>query len=451
MSNLARLLWSVPKISSPTTIGYDATQILAGFSGPINTTQNSLRIYMRSQLTLWSGWVIGTEAKWNMTSEYGDFDGAVQVAIDGGAFSDAPRATQAFTLFTGLPHAAHFVEVRVANGLGDVSYIASTGAVLVVTGQPPALLLPSAMIQVGADSALGLYSACTVANSAGFTPLLQAPNSTIYGSNVGSVKIKGAFNNLVVSLNGALKVGVSKNGGDPSFYSGTDESGSPTRALVIPCDGSTSTYNVWDDGNVRNTGGVFAVAGDSAFLDIGTRRRIDQYGDSVTYGSGPGATPVNSELMSVAAKLGFVGSTNGISGQTTSGGKTMLDTMLPARVVSSSDVAILALGGNSASGGIDSTEQADYSSCIDKLVAKGYGKVLCRGILPLADSNANVLAIAANATLKSIADGKANPKVIWVDTSTWTGYTTQDGVHPTAAGYVTLAGYAYTAYAALNL
>lgn len=453
MSRIANLLMMVPPLpSTPTTVNYTASQILGGFTGPIDTIQNAARVYFRTEITLWSGWIYGTEAKFTMTSDYGDYDGAVQVAVDGGAFASAsPRSGQVHTLFTGLPQAAHFVEFRIAPGLGDAAYMASTGNVLTVTGIPPSLVTLTSKIQVGGDTATGLYSGSMVANTANFTPVLQAPSGVTYGSNIGSVKIKGAFTKLVVTLNGARKIGVCQNGGAPVFYSVADESNNPSRAMIIPCDGSTSTYNVWDSGNSVNTGGVFAVAGDSTFLDIGTRRRIEQYGDSVTYGAGPGATSVDSELMSVAAKLGFVGSTNGISGQTIGGAKAMLDAVLPGRAVGANDVAILAIGGNSASGGIDSTEQADYGILIDKLLAKGYAKVLCRGILPLADSNSNNLAIAANATLKSVMDGKSNSKLIWIDTSTWTGYDTQDGVHPTAAGYVTLAGYAYTAYAALGL
>lgn len=448
--SIAHLLLGAVKAAtiSPATVSYTAAQFLNGFTGPISTTKNAARVYFRVQSTLWTGWITGTEAKWTMTSEFGDFDGAVQVAVDGGAFSGAVRVGQVHTLFTGLANTMHFVEIRIADGLGDVAYMASSGNVLTVTGAPPLLLTYSTKIQVGADSNLGLYSGATLANVATYTPLLQAPKGQDYGSNVGSVKIKGAFTNLVVSLNGNRKIGVCKDGGPPTFYTATDEANSPARAIVVPCDGSTAVYNVWDDGNFFN-GGIFGVSVDSAFLDIGTKRRLDQYGDSGTFGSGPGATSVDTETMSVAAKMGFVGSTSGLSGLTITGGKAFLDTVLAARVVAATDVAILALGGNSAEGGIDATEQADYGICIDKLVAKGYGKVLCRGILPLADSASNALVITANATLKSIVLAKSNPNVIWLDTATWTGYDTTDGAHPTAAGYVTLAAYAYPAYVPL--
>lgn len=432
----------------PTSLNFTSSQFAPGFTGAVSTTKNAARIYARAQLTLWSGFITGSEAKFTTTSDFGDFDGAVQVAIDGGAFASAPRAGQVFTLFTGLPHATRFVELRYGPGLGDAPYIASSGSVLVVTGQPPALQTLASKIGPGADSALGLYSGAVTANSATYTPPLAAPKGTVYGSNVNSVKIRGAFNKLVVTVNYARKVGVSKNGGPAAFYTIGDESGTPTRAILIPCDGSVATYNVWDSGNDQPTGGAFAVAGDAEFLDIGTRRRLDQYGDSITFGSGPGATSVDTETMRVASALGFVGSTNGISGQTVGGGKTMLDNVLPLRTVNSSDVAILALGGNNASSGIDATEQADYGACIDKLLAKGYGKILCRGILPNPSLPTQDLLDAANATLKSVVDAKANPKLIWVNPKAWT-FTTVDGTHPDAPGYVSIAGYAITDYTTL--
>jgi lysophospholipase L1-like esterase len=448
MSNLARLLWSVPAGDvAPTTVNFTAAEFAPGFAGPTSTTKTAGRIYFRVQLTVWSGWITGSEAKWTMTSNYGDYDGAVQVAVDGGAFSNAPRAGQIFTLFTGLPSVAHYVEIRITDGLGDEAYMLATGNVLTVTGAPPALQVLPNIVTVGSDSANGIYSGSMIATTATFAPPTQAPSGQVYGSNVGSVKIKGAFTKLIVSLNGARKVGVSKNGGVPSFYSIADESGGPSRSLVIPCDGSTSVYNVWDSGNGRAAGGIFAVAGDATFLDIGTRRRLDQYGDSITYGSGPNATSCDTETMHVAAKLGFVGSTTGVSGQTISiDGKNMIDASLAGRNVSSGDIAILALGGNSAADGISSTEQADYNIMIDKLLTKGYGKVFCRGILPVANTDANNIVITANAVLKSLVDARANPNVIWIDPVTWTGVSSLDGVHPDAAGYLTLANYAYPAY-----
>lgn len=433
-------------LPDPTTVNFTSAQVSPGFTGSVSTTKNAARVYARGALTLWAGYISGTEAKMTAPSDFGDNAGSVEVAIDGGAFANAANSASVYTLFTGLTHAKRFVEVRWVAAMANAPYIASSGNVLEVTGQPPTLQTLAGKVQNGADSATGIFSGALVPNATDYTPLLEAPSGTTYGSNVGSVKLKGAFTKLVVTVAGPRKIGVSKNGAAPSFYSATDEADSPPRAIVVPCDGSTSTYYVWDSGNARNTGGHFAVAGDSTLLDVGVRRRFHQFGDSITAGSGPGATAVDTETMRVAAALGFVGTTIGISGQTIGGCKAMLDSTLPLLTIDSDDVAILAIGGNSAAGGIDATEEADYGICLDKLLAKPYVKVLCRGILPRADAQA--LIDAANATLKSVMDAKADARLVWIDTHTWTGYDTQDNTHPTVTGYATLAGYAQPAYSA---
>jgi lysophospholipase L1-like esterase len=441
-----RISAAAPALPAPTTVNFTSAQVSPGLSGSISTTKNAARIYARGALTVWSGFITGSEAKLTAPSDYGDNAGSVQVAIDGGAFVAAPNAASVYTLFTGLPHATRFVEVRWAAGMADAPYIASSGNVLAVTGQPPALQTLSNKIEPGANSALGLYGGAITPNAAGYTPALVAPKGQTYGSNVSSVKIKGAFSRLVVTLNGSRKVGVSKNGGPATIYSIADEAGNPPRVLVIPCDGSTSTYNVWDDGNYKDTGGAFCVATDSAFLDIGARWHLDQYGDSGTFGSGPGATSVDTETMRVAAALGGVGSTTGISGQTIGGGKAMIDAALALRTVNPGDVAILALGGNDAENEIDATKQADYGLCIDKLLAK-YSTVMCRGVLPKADAQS--LVNAANAILKSVMVAKNDPRLIWIDPIGWAGFSTQDVTHPDAAGYVYIGDRAIPDYRAL--
>lgn len=434
-----------PPLPDPTTVNFTAAQFSPGLTGSVSTTKNAARIYMRGAVSLWSGFISGTEAKLTSPSDFGDQPGSMQVAINGGAFTLAPNTGSVYTLFTGLPHATRFVEVRYDPQMADAPYVASSGNVLEVTGQPPTLATLSNKVHNGANSTTGFYSGAQVANAATYTPPLQAQKGQNYGSNIGSIKIRGAFTKLAVTVNGSRKIAVSKNGAAPSFYTVADETDNPIRAMIVPCDGSTATYYVWDDGNGRNNNGHFAVAGDSTLLDVGTRRRMEQYGDSITFGSGPNATSRDTETMRVAAAMGFVGSTSGVSGLTIGGLNTLLDTVLPARTVASTDVAILAIGGNSAAEGIDPAEQADYSSCIDKLIAKGYGKVLCRGILP--NVAAQPLVDAANVTLKSVMDGKADAKLVWIDPTTW-AFSADDGTHPNAAGYATLAGYAVPAYSA---
>jgi lysophospholipase L1-like esterase len=433
-------------LPDPTTVNFTSAQFVPGFSGSLSTTKNVARVYARGALTLWSGFITGNEAKFTAPSDFGDNDGSMQVALDGSAFTNAARAGSIYTLFTGLSHAVRFVEVRWVVQMGDAPYIAATGNVLEVTGQPPALNPSTNWVQDGANSSTGVFAGALAPNNATYTPPLQAPSGTVYGSNVGSVKLRGAFTRLTVAVNGIRKIGVSKNGGAPTFYSIADENDSPVRAIRVPCDGSTATYNVWDSGNIRNTGGHFAVSGNATLLNIGSTWKFHIFGDSIVAGAGPGATAVDSEMMSVAAALGATGTTIGVAGQTIAGCKTMLDNTLPLLTVSAADVAVLSIGGNSAAGGIDETKKADYLSCINKLQAKGYGKILCRGILPTPDGSDT--REIYNVELESVVTTLADPDVIWIDTSTWIGYDTQDNTHPTITGYRTLAGYAQAAYSA---
>lgn len=434
---------------APSTITFTSAQFATGFSGSISTTKNVARIYGRGHRTLWCGFITGTASVFTSYADFGGNDSSVEASIDGGTWFKPARTGDQFTLFTGLPHQSRFVQIRYGIEYSDSNYILAAGNTLSVTGQPPSMQTVSGWIQAGANSTLGFHSAATVDNVATFSPKMQAVKGATNGSNIGSVVIRGAFTEIVAAVNGnPRRVGVSKNGGPPSFYAVADEAAPKAAAIRIPCDGGLATYNVWDSGVGKSPSGHFAVSGNAAYQALPAVKRMDQYGDSITYGSGPGASQADTETMSVAAALGFAGSTIGVSGHTIAQCKTLLDTTLPLKTVTSADVAILAIGRNNVSPNnadiIDSAEQEDYLLCINKLLAKGYGKVLCRAILP--SPNGNELWTTQNAALESVVTTLANPNVIWIPTVTWLGYSTQDNLHPTAAGYLTLAGYAIPAY-----
>lgn len=434
-------------IPAPTTASFTAAQFAAGFAGSISTTKNAARIYGRGDRTLWCGFISGTDATLKVTSEFNNLDDMIQVSIDGGAFYNCPHTADMYRLFSGLGPESKFVQIRYGFDWSSVTYIASSGDVLFVTGRPPKIATVSGWVQNGENSDTGFYNGALVANTATFSPPVQAAKGTANGSSIGSVKLKGSFTELyAVVMGNPARVGVSKNGGPPLFYSVTDEATPKAKAIRIPCDGSNSTYSVWDSGSGLSGGGHFAVAGNAARQTMPPGKRLDQFGDSITYGSGPGATQSDTETMAVAASLGFTGSTYGVSGHTIAQCKALLDVVLPLKAVTSADVAILAIGRNNETGGIDAAEQSDYGLCIDKLLAKGYGKVLCRGILPA--PSGSQLWTAQNAALQAVVTAKGNSKVVWVPTSTWIGYDSLDATHPTAAGYATLAGFAVPAYSA---
>ena len=56
---------------------------------------------------------------------------------------------------------------------------------------------------------------------------------------------------------------------------------------------------------------------------------------------------------------------------------------------------------------------------------------------------------AANVLLKQVVTDLNNPKVVWVDTHTWTPWGTVDGVHPNIAGYQAIGDFALRDYPAL--
>lgn len=435
-----------PPLPDPTTVNFTSAQVSPGFAGSVSYTANASNVHGRASLTVWAGVITGTEAKITANTVWGagGLPGMILVAVDGGAYTVAPNVGTLFTLFTGLPHGPHFVEWKYSSGMGDSVYIPATGNVLAVTGQPPALQSLANWVQSGIAQNAGSY----LSNIANFTQPLLAPSGNTYASNTSSLNIRGSFNMLrVYSQNSVNRVGVSKNGGAAVYYQMAGEAASSARIVSIPCDGSLSTYTVWNGGTTFSGGGHFAVAGDAVPVSAGTAYKLDQYGDSITFGAS--ADPADVETMQVAASLGKLGSTNGISGHTIAQCKALLDVILPLKTVTSDDVAVLAIGRNNV-GTIDSTEQADYNLCVDKLLAKGYGKVLCRAIIPSAEGAS--LWTAENATLQGLVTARANPNVIWVPTVTWWPYGSPDNTHPNAAGYVTLAGFAEPAYrAALGL
>lgn len=432
----------VDTLPAPTTVNFTSTQVASGFIGSVSTTKNAARVYGRASRTVWVGVITGTEAKLTATSDFGNIAGLIQVSVDGGAFSDAIGIGGVWTLFTGLPNAAHTVVWRFGAAFSENGYIASSGNVLEVTGQSPSISTSSVVVQPNSAGLLSLFSAATVENSVNYSPQLVAQNTTTFGSNVPSVRLRGAFTRLFVGKS-AQYVYVSKNGGTPTRYGPITETNTPVNGNVISLDGSLATYNVWGASVEATGGGTFGVGGDSVLVDIGSKRRLDQYGDSIT-DSVPANGPTSQgecEVFRVAAAMGFTGGSSGVSGNTIAMLESRMDAVLAAREVTSNDVAIIAIGRNDGTAAWDSAKLASYTNIINKLLAKGYGKVLCRGVM---NDTANFT--TANASMQSVVTALANTNVIFIDTSTWTGYATSDGVHPNDAGYATLATFAEPAY-----
>lgn len=434
-------------LPDPTTVNYTGTQIKPGFAGSLSTTSIAGRITGRASLTAWVGVITGTEAKLTSYNGAGTSatDGQIVVSVDGGAFTNATRVGALFTLFSGLEHGPHKVVFRYGSAFGNNANIPESSTALEVTGQPPSITIPSEWVQPGSFGSLSIADAATAANAANFSPELSISYGVTYGSNVPSVRIRGAFTRLYVAKNSQY-VYVSKDGATPTRYGPITETNTPVNGNIIDLDGSLSTYNVWGGAIVSSSGGgTFGAGGNAALQDIGDKRRLDQYGDSITFGAGA-TSPGDVETMRVAAAIGFTGSTCGISGYTIAQLDTLLTTVLPRRTITGSDVAVVAIGRNNTGGAFDAAETTGYQSIISKLLAAGYGTVLCRGLLPHGDLTTTWP--AENGSIQSIVTGLANPNVKFVDTSGYPAYSTagDDKTHPTDAGYATLAPYVEASY-----
>lgn len=446
----------VPNRITGTT--FSTTQLLPGLSGSYNPT-DATRIFLSAPNSitntggsLWCAVIKGTSAVLRVPNTNSNYSsGALRVSVDGAAYTNLTGAAGGyFTLFSGLSDVEHYVVVKIGNAYGDASayFLKSAADSLVVAGSNTYIDLPYSFAfsnTIGANHDSAAYG---IANTANFLPALTK-FSTI-GSNIGAIVIRGNFHNLFASVNATadpVKFYVSTDGADPVMHDLSAVANTGGHVAKLPAlPGGVHTYYIW----ACTRGAVSAVSGDSALVSAPQyKRQMHQFGDSITEGQAV-SNRGEVDTLRVAAALGFAGLTSGVSGYTIQQIDTMLDTVLPQLTVDSADdVAIVAAGRNNVTtdaDALDAVEIAAYESIISKLLAKGYSKVLCRGILP-SGTRLN-LWTAANASIQAIVTGLANPKVVFIDTSACPTYTSiaNDKTHPDAAGYAVVAAFVKPLY-----
>ena len=426
----------------PSTVNYAYAAFAGGIMGPSSTTINAAKHYLVAKYTQWVGYITGTEAKVTATSDWGMNAGLVEVSIDGGAFSSAALEGGRYTLFTGLAQATRLVQIRINESYSTVANFATSGTVLTVTGAPPALELPAGWVQATQVSPTNaITAAARNAAPAGFTPDFIGGSGT--GSNVPMVVMKGAFGKLFIGGTFTYAF-ISKNGAAPTRVGPFAGGGSNVKATVFTCDGSDSTYYVWGTNNTADGSGSFAVSGDAArSASLAVTRRAIQYGNSITYGQGA-SSPGDVDTMRVFAALGLCSATSGVSGDTIATLKARLAGEMARRTIGAGDIAVLSIGRNNADAAFDATETADFGDILTTLRAS-YSKVIVRGILP----EGGTTWTDPNGSMQSIVTARADANIVYVNPASWSGIVTSDGIHPTDAGYLTIAGYAQPAYAPL--
>lgn len=424
----------------PSTITATGTQFIAAQAASYRDA--GAKIYLLStvggNVSAFVFMVKGTSATLDMRNDAAFYDGAALVSVDGGALVSAPNTGSVYTLFSGLADTWHQVSIQTGTIWGTNNlYLLPSVATLSVTGVNPAWVTANYWLYAGDSNPLIHTSGALRSNVASYVPeyLLTAAITSL--SAIGSIRFRAAATKLYIFAS-ATHVFYSRNGGAPVRIA-TDGRG----GFVEGLDGALATYTVWSSGN-----NYLSVGADAALVDVGAKKRFDAFGDSIKAGdSVAGAydqTRGDVETLGVAAALGFAGATYGLSGQTIAQLQTNITTILAALPAAGPlDVAELAIGRNDVAAGFDAARQTSYAAIIDALIAKGYGRVICRGVLPAP------VWTAFNAGIESLVAARADPKVVYVNTDSWSGIATGDGTHPTIAGYTAIRSYAIPAYTPL--
>lgn len=428
----------------PVTQQFSSAQVSPGLTGFVSTTKNAARVYGIANKTIWSGVITGTEAYLTATSDFGANADLIYVSIDGAAFTSCSKTGAEYILYSGLPQQARYIQWRFGPAFADAPYIASSGNVLRVEGLGVASMTPHsdwASPGDGNGNTITSYAAAT--SPAQYAPATYPNNAAAAGKNIPSVSVLGSYSELVIAGAGRYLF-LSVDGGSPTRYD-TGISETPLRCYRVTGLSGQHTYRAWD-GRFFPLDYPFSMGGVGASIaNISSKRRMDDYGDSITAGTSGATTGGDTDVFKTGCAIGFSPSQYGVSGNTIADLKARIDTLLALKTVSSSDVAVLHIGRNNVGASFDSTEISDYQYIVSAMLTKGYGFVLCSGLYV---EGANQF-LLENASISAIVTGFSDSRVKFVDVSTWTGIAFADGTHPTDAGYATIAGYATTSYTTL--
>lgn len=433
---------------------------LFGFYDATNSSSTRTALYtvtppVRNSCT-WEGWIRGTEAL--LRGAGGSASLNFRVSVGGGPWIatilDPAAAGGHAVMFRGLDDDWHFVRIRAHESASGNAFFFNTGMQFRVTGLAPKVVpIGGTKWMITDPSFSGQHLSTLIARQAGTT---NSTNSDVEGGGTGSqaktstsirfraqcgeIWLWGGEGHARYSIDGGALTAVTLEGT-------TDNSGYRYwRRLAVGLDAAAEHdyFVVPGDINSSAVGATLGVMIDGAVATFGThtaRPLLMQYGDSITYAI-PTATQTNdySELYKIANTFDYVAANCGIQGQTTAELAAGLATFRAYRGVVE-DVAIIAIGRND----WGSDVSADYTTIINDLLTAGVGTIICRGT-KLGDGGGG--STTTDNSISAAVTGVGDPNVHYVSTAGWSGIAFNDGTHPTAAGYETMADYAITDYAA---
>lgn len=451
---------SAPKLT-PITITKTVAEMADAFVGFFDKTATHASVaswdWYSDQSTL-TFYAKGTECILNLYQVLAD---GFAFSVDDGAWTLSGSGTGYVnkTIFTGQSDTEHLVRVVSSVGFnGGGAATRASGTLVTVTGVN-ASVRAVGVTYLATDAALpGQYYGLTEAAIGGSTtPNIRRISHIVPGSNP-----QYAYNSPYISLRGRgteiwiysavprARYAVDNAAWSDVTFPANLAERCCMRRVATGLDASTDhTYKVIGSINTsfggRPTQGMaLGPISTATYGTAPTTRKWAQFGDSITQGmNAAGQYTGFGDLFVVGQRLGFVPLHVGRSGKTAAQLDTDLGTILDGSTLTAPYAAVIAIGTND-SGTAEAAFKASYGSIIDKLLAAGVTKVLCRTPVP---DNSDTLDATISTWIGAVVTSKANSNVVLIDATGWDPIDTLDGQHPSTAGYITMADYAEIAYA----
>ncbi|MBS0480680.1 MAG: hypothetical protein JSR96_00715 [Proteobacteria bacterium] len=412
----------------------------------------------QGQAAAWVGVIRGTDARVRMSADFStNLSDLLRVSVDGGPFASpgAPDANGEYALFAGLADGPHFVAFmpKLIGGTGAnlYAFMPSTGNVLRVTGSSPDVSVAGEWTQIGDANAkttkpMGLIpTGSDGRHGASRTPLNRAAWNT--GSFTGTQRT--GTQNLIALATASPELWVVSQYRYVHLWDGTVLSQfDSTTAMGIGADmvrvhritglSGQKTYHVFGGANATTPVGAWFSVGVPAGQSFASLPlpQAHLFGDSITQGVDPTAASDDRnsgfvDLFRAFARRGYAVGNFGSGGWTAGNLDTNLAGMLAVLNVSASDVAHVAIGQNA------TPTAAEITSIASKLIAKGYGKVIFRGVLPVITGSHP----AKNTVISGALNAMADPRIRYIDPNSWTELAVNtpgvrnDGIHFLPSGY----------------
>lgn len=476
---------NLPRPYGGVTKTFTATDIAAGFFGFFDTvTTAGVKLFFHnasvgaSQESTWAGWVRGhtLSIRWRAP---GSSPNAMLITVDGAPVLTpnfpSPTSDSTQTIFKGKTDIPHYLEIRCnTGGYSGTSGPFTSGTVFTVTGSNPSISYGTwGTAWMLTDASFpGIISSAAIARSGAPAGVNVTPaNNEITNTNDGGtpanymrgegLKIKAQCSEIwlftgasycVYSIDGAASVKVYLDDGVLSTHQ--NATSRSWKRIVVGLDNSTThDYYIFPSLAVGQSSqmSTLYVMLDSAgtFSAVATTKRVAEFGDSITenLSAATGQAIGTHYIYGTAANLGALGVTRGKGGITVSTLDTDMSSILTAMGFVP-DIAVMAIGRNDGATA-SAAFKASFTSCLNKILANGTNKIICRGV-----SLGGLVAGSPPARDQDISDAVAAIQaslvgaqaVSYVPTTAWTQPATFDGTHPTEAGYVTMRGNAITDY-----